>query len=200
MWSPNYPLRSFHERHDSARRDTPVSIPSYGDVPLPENWFQRPDPGKRVYYELVRARLGAIMHFVILGNELWGVNQHYDGANTHPCIGRERRCRGCLEGLDVRWYGYLAVMSQTTRRKHILQLTKGAYERCPALDQQAGQLRGYSCTLSRRGENRNAPAVFQLGARIPNPQQLPPPFNVPEALLQIWFPARRGTVPPDQLA
>lgn len=163
------------------------------------DWGSRPDKSKRVYYDLVRARANAKLYVTVLSPHMTCVDQHWDGSNAVPCVRKKTRCRLCEDGKDYRWYAYLAVMSQTTGRKLLLQLTKRAVEDCPALDQEDGRLRGRELIVTRRHGERNAPVVVQMSKHC-RPEPLPEDFDVPEALLAIWFVRKRGTPPADPRA
>lgn len=145
---------------------------------------------------MFRAQPGAIHHVTVLSQHVLGCYQHYDGANTVPCIGLENRCRGCQEYKDRRWYGYLAVQLNSTGKRCILQLTAGAVDSCPSLGLHDGELRGRELIVRRRAGGKNAPVTLQMSLHR-RPEPLPEAFDVREALLAIWFVRNRpGQQPP----
>lgn len=158
-------------------------------------WGPPAEVERPLFYQLVRPRIGETVSTVIISETLLGCYQHYDGSNTIPCVGRDQGCLPCAAGMNWRWYGYFGVYLPWNGKLGILQITRGAYDTCPAVQGTNVPFRGHYLKAWRRGRSVNSPLSIELGKRI-DPKGLPPEFDVKGALLRLWG-IRGGASPGD---
>lgn len=122
----------------------------------------------------------------VITSETWkGVYTHYYEQRTRPCTGSEIDCEGCYRKLARRWKAYLCGVLPLTGSPVVVELTQGAMESCPGFIEKGKNYRGQKITLWRRNAAKNAPVHCRLEGLETN-HPIPSPFDLMEALCQIW--------------
>ena len=86
-----------------------------------ENQFRvsrRPaDINEDYRWRIRRVKAGERLKLMILSTDIFGVEMHYWGGNSMPCM--LKNCPACKAGNESRWYGYVLAV-ETSKRKHVI--------------------------------------------------------------------------------
>lgn len=148
-------------------------------------WADLPRDDGVKFVELMRISPLTPLRAFIVSNEFVGVETHFIGGRTLPCIGRKNGCT-CADGtVSTRWKGYLGVEMPATGRLALVELTKKGLESCPEILAKNGALRGFRITIARTHKNKNSPQRIELES-MRMPVRLAPHFCIRTQLLAIW--------------
>lgn len=148
-------------------------------------WAPTPAADRVKHVPIISPRPHQTLYMVITTEQVMGVETHWIEQRTTPCMQEVGDCRGCTAGLAKRWKGYLGGADLSTGRLGIIEVTLGAWEHCPRLQERDKSLRGLIAKLYRRGTKRNSPAFIELQA--PTKNILLPPFpDLARQLRIIW--------------
>jgi hypothetical protein len=109
---------------------------------------------------------------LVYSSAVLGVNTHWVGGRTHPCLGTGPECIGHAEGVPVRWKGYLFGHSDQLHRPCLFELSADAVRKSLQLRDRGCCLRGAMIRLSRVGPNINSPVSVELRLDV-RPQSCP---------------------------
>jgi hypothetical protein len=105
--------------------------------------------------------------FVLLNDHIHGFETHYlpaenpKDARTVPCLARIGDCPWHDQVKNIRWKGFLGALLRATGKRYLLEVTQGAWDTCPDLQQQNGTLRGYTYEVSRKSEAATSQVVYR---------------------------------------
>lgn len=123
--------------------------------------------------------------FIILSDSLFGLNCHWTGRQTTPCIGERSECKYCKAEDPKRWRGWLHVVAMRTMRTCILELTvQGGAELLSQLTD--GELRGQVIEVKRERPSIHAPLNVQAMGKYQHLDRLPKSVDVWETLCILW--------------
>lgn len=147
-------------------------------------------PTRRKTYDIFSAQVGREKRAYILSPRVIGCYTHFIAGpqpKSKPCL-QTPGCPWCKDKAPKREKGYLAGMDFLSGRQVLVELTKGAYESCPLLLKDAGNLRGRIIVFGRRGTAVNAPVWARLETEVSKQTvaMLPPEFDVIGALWRLW--------------
>jgi len=132
---------------------------------------------------------GSVLYFWCLSTEIEGVNTHWWNGRSVPCIGRDQ---GCVCGIrtifvPTRWRGFLCAWHDEWERVFIVEVTRQAVRDSRSVcDLAFEDLRGRRFALRRLGKNRNARVQVELCTAKRLDYELPPAFDLRDALATIW--------------
>jgi hypothetical protein len=129
---------------------------------------------------------------VIICPALVGVELHYYDNRSRPCMKHVLPCEGCERHIDLRWKGYLGCWDRGKGRLFLAEVTREAYDRMPLFEQYKGRLRGMTIRLDRTGQSKNSRVSAKLAVWAGPAHELPPVFNMQEALERIWWTDAEG--------
>jgi len=132
---------------------------------------------------------GSVLYFWSLSTSVEGVYTHWVDGRSIPCCGRDL---GCICGtrnvfIPTRWRGFLAAWHDEWERIFIAELTRqSVVDSKSVCDLAFEDLRGRKFALRRLGKQRNARVQIELCTTKRLDYELPPAFDLREALATIW--------------
>lgn len=114
------------------------------------------------FVRLVSPRVNNPVSGVVYSSQVVGFNTHYLGGRTTPCLGDGPQCIGHVEGLPVRWKGFLLGYSNQTHATVIFELPAQTVRSMEELRTGGADLRGAAIRLIRVGPNANSPVKCEL--------------------------------------
>ena len=148
----------------------PVSVipPSQGtSVPCPKK-----DP--RGYLPVLGIKASRKYALTCISSTVYGKELHYDGKRTLACLGTPQTCPLHAQGLPWRWYGFVGAVDHE-RRVWLIQLTVGAYQWSPSLQQLDGSLRGRKLDIYRLKDRNNSPMRVVVSSSLGSVASIPEP-------------------------
>lgn len=150
-------------------------------------------PGERKpFIRVINPKPKAPVETIIVSHRVVGLYTHFMHVGGHnqrprttPCTGHRLFCPGCFAKRSKRWKGYLGCWSKTKGVYVIAEITADCARSCPILVDKSASLRGRALRLERKGEQANSP-VYGIVRAPAMPVQLPPDFDVLEALTRLW--------------
>lgn len=123
--------------------------------------------------------------FMVVSSSMETVPTHWWNKRTVPHVDPREACEPCRLGFQQpTWYGFILAVDPK-RKLWILRLSAGAIDSCPALEEEAGKLRGLQLTWWR--EVNGARGLQRVALRqLTNPPTIPPELPVWPVLLNIW--------------
>jgi len=161
-------------------------------------WQDTPDPYRAVMIPIYSAKVDRPVNGVILSPALVGVKLHYFDQRSRPHIEPANLCEGCQRAIDLRWKGYLGCWDRHKGRLFLAEVTTEAYEKCGSFKEYKDRLRGLVVQLVRNGASKNARVSAKLSMWAGPANELPPAFDVKEALERIWFSHQGGRITTDE--
>jgi len=138
------------------------------------------------------AKNGSPIYFYCLSDELLTVMTHWHDRRTVPCTGPDAGCICGVLQVSHNRYGYLAAWDDDATRLCIVEVTANAVrESRTSLDLLFESLRGRRMKLFRRGNNWNSPILVEPAIWKEPSCELPPAFDLREALSRIWHAPRK---------
>lgn len=153
-----------------------------------------PPPQPPKFVPVLSPKPGRPVRAVVLSCDWVGVNVHWFDGRNRPCqLAPGQECPYCVLGSVPRWKGYLAILIASRGRQALAELTGECLASCPALRADRGQFRGRQLTLRRTAASPRSAvhAELTVGA-VQGP--LPPPTDIAEALMRLWFGVPRGSL------
>lgn len=147
-------------------------------VPVPRPGTQLP------HLPLVRVKTAGIVRGVITSRSYIGVNTHFMGQRTLPCVGDD--CPGCAAEKSKRWEGYLSVWTTAPSKHLIVALTPGAATQILDAAPDPNNLRGLFLTVERLGSKPNGQLRGNVEPANIEPGHLPPEPELLRHLYKIW--------------
>jgi hypothetical protein len=142
---------------------------------------------KMAFVPVVSPKVGVPLQALIVGREVLGVQTHYIGRRTFPCLGTPHLCEGCIQLIRRRWKGFLGIWVSGWSRYAIADITINAVRTCPDLVKKGFRLQGKTLRLERIGKKVNGPVTAELGS-LPFPDdQVHKDFELKPHLYQMWF-------------
>lgn len=130
---------------------------------------------------------GAEVDVVCLGSHVLGVEMHWDGSRTRPCVAKSGYCAYCeSSGPPDRWKGFVVAFDYRRGRYCLAEMTSDAFNSCPELGSLAGKLRGHRLRLRRAGTSRNSRLVAIVDKVSIKGTELPKAFDGFAELARIW--------------
>jgi len=148
-------------------------------------WESKP-PENREYaaVRLMRVPMTGTITGIVTSAAYVGCYTHWDAYRTQPCEGP--KCQLCLEGKPRRWQAYLSLMSQTTKRQIVLQITPLCAEALDAEIKRYGYLRGLLAAFGRVAKRPNARVYAEI-RQLPDPYpDLPEGVDIRKYMSMIW--------------
>jgi hypothetical protein len=150
-------------------------------------WLTGPPAAEPKEYRILSPKPGQSWEWLVLSDAVLGVETHYIGDRTQPCIGDVCICRKPDYPVAVRQKYYVAVWAGRDLPQAIGEITADAYKRCPELYQPGVSLRGLRIKVYRSGPKPNSRVRVHVVDRYKEPEKLPLPFDLVCALERIWF-------------
>lgn len=126
---------------------------------------------------------------VVVSHRAVAAYTHWYQERSCPCVGARGDCALCRDGHARRLKGYLPVLLPM-QKLAILELTSEALRSNPKILELAAQLRGWSFSATRIGENRNSRMAVRFTPPTPKTEKevehLPADLDVRRALATIW--------------
>lgn len=164
-----------------------MSVPNQwsGQVPA---WTSAPAPRKRrILVPVARIDPQREYDFRILTPELVCCAVHFDGDRTGPCTDLTgANCWADHANLPSRAQLWCGVLNRVTKVVELLCLTQHAYDYCPGLAANNGQLRGARLKVWRQSKSVRGRMAAALDLEPMLNDQLPGPPNVRELLEAMW--------------
>lgn len=133
---------------------------------------------------------GTHQTIVVLSHTWTGGITHYAGGRMK--LHADENCPYCEAGQKPRWYAWLHIMTQKTRRQFIAQLPSSSHGVLLKHFETHGTLRSFTAELARRGKAPNTPTTITMDAFKEPSNDLPEPAKLPE-LLQAYMQWTSGT-------
>lgn len=114
------------------------------------------------YCRIVSPKVGSPVSGLVYSSRPIGFSTHWIGGRTHPCLGTGPECIGHVEGIPVRWKGYLFGRSEQTHAPCLFEIPADTYRHNLQLRDDAVCLRGAAIRLIRVGPNVNSPVSCNL--------------------------------------
>lgn len=139
------------------------------------------------YVPVVTVKKGRPLQATIVNAGLRGLYVHWDEGRSYPCKAGGPNCVSCNRGVARRWKGYLGCWFPQWSRYGIVEITVNAVRTCPALINQARNLRGLNLRLERVGKSTNSPVKAELSTLPMSLMETPASFDVEPHLHQLFF-------------
>jgi hypothetical protein len=159
------------------------------------HWDNQAPVAKTARVDILSPKAQSKVHAISLSARPCGVWVHFFDGRSHPCLQSKLTCEGCRRLEGKRWKCYLAAINPVNNEYAILEITEGAYHKCPQLANEQYNLRGALITLIRRSINPKGPVICTVDPR-PSSSKLPPEFNLAEALENVWTKGRGAITGP----
>lgn len=144
-----------------------------------------PEPGPEM--PIIRLRACQKIHVLFLSPQIWGVNTHWNGEKSCPCMRDHSRCSGCKAHWPRRWKGYLDVIDNGQQRRGFFELTPTSALAIKRIIPLGETLRGVYAWIERlKGDRaRLRVEVETWKARAPE-DKLPAPMDPFVTLSKLW--------------
>ena len=150
-----------------------------------ESWSNRPTRGEvTTATKLVRAKPGKAIGGICLSEDLVGAYTHYWQGRTRICEGQG--CEACESNRAARWYGYVAIMHETSKEVAILELTAGTIGAIDTHLKRYGSLRGARISVKRAGAKINSKIIATIEQTTIQSVELAPGPCVEMILSKMW--------------
>lgn len=143
-----------------------------------------PQPHEFGGVRLLRVPPRGWTHGTITSHRLIGTYTHFSSRRTQPCSGPT--CSLCAEGQPPRWHGYLSILSSSSARHLVLELTALAAQPVAEYQKRHGSLRGATIKAERAGNRPNSPVHVEVTPADTDLRTLPAEVHIRRYLATIW--------------
>jgi hypothetical protein len=149
------------------------------------HWQDRPATTDRpTMLEILRAKPAKSIGGIVLSHAIVGAYTHYWKGKTKIC--ETPNCEPCNAAHKPRWYGYLAILSPTTHRQALLELTPACLDAIDRYLENHSTLRNATLYVQRAKPKINARIICEIRDRPEAAELLPQPADVKAHLARIW--------------
>lgn len=150
-----------------------------------DDWNTLPGkPDDTRAWPIMRVGTKGVSRLVIVSNELIGRFTHYWKGRTQPCL--TDVCEACANGQAARWYGWLAVISETSGAKAIVEITYQGYVSVADTITFADTLRGRGMAIRRIPAKPNGKMRVEIRPHKTVPIELPNEPDIRAILERMW--------------
>jgi hypothetical protein len=148
-------------------------------------WTGRPEANDaQSKVKLIRCPAKGVFVFYITSAQIHSTRIHYYKGRSRPHT--KPSCEACDAGNEHRYKGFIAACNKHDRGQGIIELTAGPADQLYDHLENKGSIRGLIIQLTRPSGRANG--LIEITIRKPDidPEELPKPPNVIQALKKIW--------------